>query len=71
MWTFRAPSSAIVSSAIRKSVVLELLADEELGLVLVGRDQVRLGFGAEPQRLTLGVEHDLTPRRVRSRTASA
>ena len=40
-------------------LVLELLPDDVLGLALVRRDEARLRLGAEPQRLALGVEHDL------------
>ena len=39
-------------------VVVELLADERLGLGLVRRDEERLGLDARSQRLALGVEHD-------------
>src|SRR3954454_7392714 len=38
-------------------VVVELLADERLGLALVRRDEQRLGLHAQAQRLTLRVEH--------------
>src|SRR5437764_12942011 len=38
-------------------VLVELLTDEALGLVLVRRDEERLGLGAEPQRLPCRVEH--------------
>src|SRR5581483_4346480 len=44
-------------------LLVELLADERLGLALVRRDEKRLGLEPEPQRLALGVEHrrDLPP----------
>ena len=48
-------------------LVVELLADERLGLRLVRRDEKRLRLDAQPQRLTLGVEHDGTWRRDSSR----
>ena len=50
-------------------VVLELLADELLGLALVRRDEERPGLDAESQRLALGVEHDadVAPREVADR----
>ena len=37
--------------------LVELLADERLGLALVRRDEERLRLEAEPQRLALRVEH--------------
>src|SRR5438067_13532036 len=42
-------------------VLVELLADEPLRLVLVRRDEERLGLGAEPQRLPCRVEHGEDP----------
>ena len=47
-------------------VVLELLADELLGLALVRRDEERARLDAEAQRLALAVEHDadVAPREV-------
>ena len=45
---------------------LELEADELLGLHLVGHDEIGLAAQAEPQRLSLGVEHgvDALPARL-------
>src|SRR5215218_3792318 len=40
-------------------LVLELLADDVLGLTLVRRDEPRLRLGTETERLPLRVEHDL------------
>src|SRR6266511_176669 len=40
-------------------LLVQLLADEALGLVLVRRDEERLGLRTEPQRLALRVEHGL------------
>ena len=63
MITFRAPSSAIRSSAEQEVlVVVELLADERLRLPLVRRHEERLRVDAVPQRLAVAVEHrgDLT-----------
>ena len=58
MSTLRAPSSAISSSAeLEVLVVVELLADERLGLRLVRRDEERLGLDPEAQRLAFAVEH--------------
>ena len=80
--TLRAPSSAIASSAIDEVLlVVELLADEALGLALVRRDEERLGLDAEPERLAFasrarparraGSGRGSPPRRSRRRRRAA
>ena len=48
---------------------MELLPDEPLGLALVRRDEERLRFDTEPQRLPLAIERrcDVSPREVTNR----
>ena len=59
MWTLRAPSSAIESSAIRKSSSSSSSCPTTCSASRwFGEIEKRLGLGAEPQRLALGVEHD-------------
>src|SRR5439155_24678510 len=50
-------------------LVVELLADEALRLLLVRRDEIRLGLDAHAQRLSLAVEHafDAAPGQVVNR----
>ena len=71
--TLRAPSSAIASSADRRSPRRRGTPGRRgLGLALVRRDEERLGLDAEPQRLALASRARVsTPRRFRSRIASA
>ena len=63
----RAPSSTISRTAMQAVlVVVELVADELLGLELVGRDHVGLGAHGAAQRLAVGVDHASSRRALRS-----
>ena len=52
-------------------VVVELVADELLGLEHVRRDDVRLGAHRAPQRLAVGVDDVVTPSLRSSRISPA
>ena len=57
MSTLRAPQLGdLVEREREVLVVVELLADDALGLALVRRDEQRLGLDAEAERLAVAVE---------------